>query len=81
MRWVVYILECGDNSLYTGITTDLSARFAAHRAGTGAKYTRGRGPLNLVFQEPAPDRSAATRRESEIKALDVAAKRRLINNQ
>ena len=81
MRWVVYILECGDNSLYTGITTDLSARFAAHRAGTGAKYTRGRGPLNLVFQEPAPDRSAATRRESEIKALDLAAKRRLINSQ
>ena len=81
MRWVVYILECRDNSLYTGITTDLSARFAAHRAGTGAKYTRGRGPLNLVFQEPAPDRSAAARRESEIKALDVAAKRRLINSQ
>ena len=81
MSWVVYILECGDNSLYTGITTDLSARFAAHRAGTGAKYTRGRGPLNLVFQEPAPDRSAATRRESEIKALDVTAKRRLINSQ
>ena len=81
MRWVVYILECGDNSLYTGITTDLSARLAAHQAGTGAKYTRGRGPLNLVFQEPAPDRSAATRRESEIKALDVTAKRRLINSQ
>ena len=81
MRWVVYILECGDNSLYTGITTDLSARLAAHRAGTGAKYTRGRGPLNLVFQEPAPDRSAATRRESEIKALDVTAKRHLINSQ
>ena len=81
MRWVVYILECGDNSLYTGITTDVSTRLAAHRAGTGAKYTRGRGPLDLVFQEPAPDRSAATRRESEIKALDVTAKRRLINNQ
>ena len=81
MSWVVYILECGDNSLYTGITTDLSARLAAHRAGPGAKSTRGRGPLNLVFQEPAPDRSAATRRESEIKALDVTAKRRLINSQ
>ena len=81
MRWVVYILECGDNSLYTGITNDLSTRLAAHRAGTGAKYTRGRGPLNLVFQEPAQDRSAATRRESEIKALDVTAKRRLINSQ
>ena len=69
MRWVVYILECGDNSLYTGITSDLPARLAAHRAGTGAKYTRGRGPLHLVFQEQAPDRSAATRREGEIKAL------------
>ena len=81
MRWVVYILECGDNSLYTGITTDLPARLAAHRAGTGAKYTRGRGPLHLVFQEQAPDRSAATRREGEIKALDVRAKRRLIASQ
>jgi putative endonuclease len=81
MRWVVYILECGDNSLYTGITTDLPARLAAHRAGTGAKYTRGRGPLHLVFQEQAPDRSAATRREGEIKALDVCAKRRLIASQ
>ena len=81
MRWVVYILECGDNSLYTGITTDLPARLAAHQAGTGAKYTRGRGPLHLVFQEQAPDRSAATRRESEIKALDVRAKRRLIASQ
>ena len=81
MRWVVYILECGDNSLYTGITTDLPARLAAHRAGTGAKYTRGRGPLHLVFQEQALDRSAATRREREIKALDVRAKRRLIATQ
>jgi putative endonuclease len=81
MRWVVYILECGDNSLYTGITTDLPARLAAHRAGTGAKYTRGRGPLHLVFQEQAPDRSAATRREGEIKALDMRAKRRLIASQ
>ena len=81
MQWVVYILECGDNSLYTGITNDLPARLAAHHAGTGAKYTRGRGPLHLVFQEQAPDRSAATRREGEIKALDVRAKRRLIESQ
>ena len=81
MRWVVYILECGDNSLYTGITTDLPTRLAAHRADTGAKYTRGRGPLHLVFQEQVPDRGAATRREGEIKALDVRAKRRLIASQ
>lgn len=80
MQWVVYIIECGDNSLYTGITTDLTARIQAHRAGNGAKYTRGRGPLHLVFQEPASDRSAATKRENEIKALDVQAKRRLINS-
>lgn len=81
MQWVIYILECGDKSLYTGITNDLPTRLAAHRAGTGAKYTRGRGPLHLVFQEQAPDRSAATRREGEIKALDVRAKRRLIASQ
>ncbi len=81
MQWVVYILECGDNSLYTGITNNLSARLAAHQAGTGAKYTRGRGPFHLVFQEHVTDRSAATRRENEIKALDVWAKRRLIADQ
>ena len=81
MQWVVYILECRDKSLYTGITNDLSTRLAAHRAGTGAKYTRGRGPLHLVFQEQALDRSAATRREREIKALDVRAKKRLVANQ
>ena len=78
MQWVVYILECGDKSLYTGITNDLSARLAAHQAGTGAKYTRGRGPFHLLFQENVSDRSAATQRENEIKALNVWAKRRLI---
>ena len=68
-NWTVYMLECGDGTLYTGITDDLERRFAAHQAGKGAKYTRGRGPLKLVYQEPAPDKSAALRRELEIKRL------------
>ena len=69
MTWYVYILRCGDNTLYTGITDDVDRRLAAHRAGKGAKYTRGRGPLELVYQEEQPDKSAALRRESQIKRL------------
>mgnify|MGYP002021199594 FL=1 len=80
-QWVVYIIKCNDDSLYTGITTDLSTRLASHEAGTGAKYTRGRGPFRLVFQEQALDRGAATRRENQIKALGTRAKRRLISRQ
>lgn len=77
-RWIVYVLRCRDGSLYTGITTDLGARLAAHNAGRGARYTRGRLPVTLVYQEPAADRSAALRRERAIKRLPPAAKRRLI---
>ena len=51
MPYYLYILRCGDNSLYTGITTDVARRLAAHQSGKGAKYTRGRGPLTLVYQE------------------------------
>ena len=69
MAWYVYILRCGDGSLYTGITDDVKQRLAAHRAGKGAKYTRGRGPLELVYQEEQPDKSAALRREIAIKRL------------
>lgn len=67
--WYVYILRCGDGSLYTGITVDVPRRMAAHRAGKGAKYTRGRGPLELVHQEQCQTKSEALRRELEIKAL------------
>ena len=67
--WVVYILECKDKTLYTGITDDFDRRFAAHNTGKGAKYTRGRGPLNLRYIEVCPDRSAALRREFAIKQL------------
>ncbi|MDB2325221.1 GIY-YIG nuclease family protein [Alphaproteobacteria bacterium] len=79
MNWVVYIIECKDRSLYTGITNDLESRLAAHQAGVGAKYTRGRGPFQLVFSEKAADRSAATRREAEIKRMPKAAKAALID--
>ncbi len=69
MGWYVYILRCGDDTLYTGITDDVERRLAAHRSGKGAKYTRSRGPLTLVYQEPQPDRAAASRREYEIKHM------------
>ena len=81
MPWYVYILRCGDNTLYTGITDDVPRRLAAHRAGTGAKYTRGRGPLELVYTEQLPDKSAALRREIEIKRLRRAEKERLIKSR
>ena len=80
MPWYVYILRCGDNTLYTGITDDVPRRLAAHRAGKGAKYTRGRGPLELVYQEQVPDKSAALRREAAIKRLRRGEKERLIES-
>lgn len=78
MPWYVYILRCGDGTLYTGITDDVPRRLAAHQAGKGAKYTRGRGPLELVWQEEAPDKSAALRREYQIKRLKRREKEKLI---
>lgn len=69
MEWTVYILRCGDGSLYTGITKDLAARLAAHNAGTGARYTRGRAPHVVVYNERAASKSAALRREYAIKRL------------
>ena len=63
----VYLLRCGDGTLYCGYTSDLKARIAAHQAGRGARYTRGRGPLELVYSEVCQDRSSALRREAEIK--------------
>ena len=68
-RWYVYILKCGDGTLYTGITDDVPARLQAHREGKGAKYTRGRGPLELVYQEEVENHSAAAKREWQIKQL------------
>ncbi len=81
MPWYVYILRCGDGTLYTGITDNIPRRLAAHQAGRGAKYTRGRGPLKLVYQEEVPDKPAALRREIEIKRMKRAEKERLIENK
>lgn len=74
----VYVLRCGDGSLYTGYTTDVDRRIEQHRAGDGAKYTRGRGPLELVHVEEYATRSAAMAREYEIKQLTRAGKEQLI---
>lgn len=76
--WSVYILRCADGSLYTGITNRLLARLHAHAEGRGAKYTRSRLPVELVWEETRPDRSAALRREAEIKTYTRAQKMALI---
>ncbi|MBB3168667.1 GIY-YIG nuclease family protein [Simiduia aestuariiviva] len=78
-QWFVYIIQASDNSLYTGITTDVARRFEQHRAGTGAKYFRGRTPERLCYQEPCPDRASASRREWEIKQLTRTQKQALID--
>ena len=76
--WYVYILKCADTSYYTGITNNIKKRIASHENGTGAKYTKGRGPFELVFQESHPDRSHASQREREIKKLSLTQKKHLI---
>lgn len=78
MGYWVYILRCGDGTLYTGIAADVEQRLRAHQSGTGAKYTRGRGPLCVVYREELPDKSAALRREAAIKRLKRAEKLALI---
>ena len=75
--WYLYVLRCGDGTLYTGITTDVQRRLATHRAGKGAKYTRGRGPLELVYQESCGTHSDALKRELAVKAMKRAEKEQL----
>ena len=72
--WTCYLLQCSDNTLYCGITNDLDKRLAAHNAGEGAKYMRGRTPVKLLYREPCADKSAALKREMGIKALTRAEK-------
>lgn len=78
MAWCVYILRCSDNTLYTGITNNLEKRIAAHNSGKGAKYTKSRRPVKLVYSENCADRSAASKREYAIKQLRRAEKEKLI---
>lgn len=80
MNWLCYILRCADDTLYCGITNDLEKRLAAHNEGTAAKYTRARGPVELVFMEDCADRSAASKREMAIKGLTRAKKLVLIRS-
>ena len=74
----VYILKCSDGTFYTGWTTDIEARVNTHNTGSGAKYTRGRRPVSLVYYEKLPDRSAALKREAAIKRLPRNKKLELI---
>ena len=78
--WYVYIVQCADRSLYTGITKDLDARLAQHNSGDGAKYTRARRPVQLVYSERAQGRGLAQQREIAIKRMQTAAKHQLIAN-
>ena len=73
--WCLYLLECEDGSLYCGITNDLQRRFAAHRAGKGARYTRAFKARRIVALRPFPDRASASVAEHALKRLDVAGKR------
>ena len=79
--WFVYVLRCKDDTLYTGITDNLEKRIKLHNLGLGAKYTRGRGPVMLCYSETQPDKSAALRREYEIKQLSRNEKLKLIESQ
>ena len=78
MGWFVYLLRCGDGTLYTGYTDDVDRRLTVHQSGKGAKYTRSRLPVTLVYREELPDKSAALRREAAIKKLSRSEKLRLI---
>ncbi len=73
--WFLYLIECRDGSIYTGITVDVAARYAAHCQGTGARYTRSHPPLRLLGYESHPDRSSASKAEHRIKQLNPQAKR------
>lgn len=81
MPYFLYILRCGDGSLYTGITTDVDKRLAVHQSGKGAKYTRGRGPLTVVYREECGGKSAALKRELAVKSLSREEKLALIEGR
>jgi putative endonuclease len=77
MGWVCYLLRCADDTFYCGITNDMHKRLAAHNAGEGAKYTRGRLPVQVVYSEHCTDKSAALKRELQIKKMSRSAKQAL----
>ena len=74
MSWVLYLLECNNGAYYAGITNDLSARFAAHLSGKGARYTRANPPVKIIASKPYPDRSSASIAEAQLKVLPRSKK-------
>ena len=80
-HWKLYVLRCGDGSLYTGIAVDVTSRLEIHRSGKGAKYTRGRGPLELVYTEECGSHSDALKREIAVKKLTRQQKESMIEQQ
>ena len=80
-QWVLYILECKDGTYYTGITDDLEKRLRVHETGRGAKYTRGRGPFVIRYQEACQDHSAALKREIQVKKLTRTEKELLFSKE
>ncbi|ODS62839.1 MAG: nuclease [Arenimonas sp. SCN 70-307] len=79
MAWFVYLIECTDGSVYTGVAVDVARRYAQHAAGKGARYTRSHPPARLLASFPHPDRSSALKAEHAIKRLSAAEKRALAN--
>lgn len=79
--WFVYLIRCADNSLYTGITTDVERRVETHRAGKGAKYLKTRRPFKLVFSAPVGDRSQASKLEYAIKQLPKRQKEAIVQGK
>lgn len=79
--WSVYILRCADGTLYTGIAPDVEKRLQKHNKGKGAKYTRGRGPVELVYREDLANRAEASKREYQIKQLTRAEKLAMIEQK
>jgi len=80
-QWFLYLIECTDASIYTGITVDVAARYAAHASGKGARYTRAHPPARLLASFCFPDRSSASKAEYRIKQLNATEKRRLATDQ
>ena len=78
--WHLYMVRCRDGSLYTGITTDVMRRFADHKAGKGAKYLRGRGPIELVYKKRIGNRGAALKAEHRVKKLPKHKKEALVQS-
>ncbi len=81
MQWYVYIMECGDGTLYTGVTTDITKRLAVHNSGKGAKYTAVRLPISLRWHRECASRSDALKEEFAIKSLTRSQKEKMIMGQ